>query len=210
MLSFAQKELIFNRIPNIICGDTLFKYSGENYVNPPAYPTIWVKFQSEGVRTDFFSDQLSHIYSPDLRSVEVRKGNLQKATIQLVLISDSEAKMRNYVYELSQWLWQYKLFLSWNTHKMQVRDIEPVTELPPQESLYRKGFIYHSVIDIFIKYEFSWVEVAPTITAFDITMTDFKGGVGFHMMANAPYLYQATIGIKKQLSCGLGASIKLI
>lgn len=172
MLSEYQRKVIFDAIPNVLCGRTLPKVVTEQYVSAYSIPGIEITYLVYGRRSNWSSSPIRTWYDEDTQTYEEEWGQLHRCTVSIAIVSDNLRDLYCYANDMLRQIFQRRLGLRWSDHRLRFIDVLSSPILPSIRVEQEKKRIFRAFIDVMIEYEVSWRREAPDIRRFDINIGD--------------------------------------
>ena len=181
VLNSSQRNALFNRIPNILGGQTAYKYRRDQGTISPemlavSYPSVTFSVLTHSSRMGHRTFGRYIVWRDLSNDVQDEFGEINRATISITLsmqsVDDSDyyAQIaRDQVLDMAQDLEQqlkfFRIGLDWSRDRIKFVEVVSSVELPPERvvSTVPNRYIYRSVVDFIIDYELKVLDPADNI-----------------------------------------------
>ncbi len=178
MLSWKQRGAIYRGIPSTLGGDTLPKWLSNNSSGEAAWlqkaqlfengmeSWINVSYLTEGINVIWNGGIIQHWWNNNNKEYDVLNGEINKATISVIINSVDKEKMYRYASEMDNYMRQYRLNLSKTQDEVWLNRIISNQFLNEYYEESLDSDIHRAMIDFEVFYIVQWKEVGPVIRRF--------------------------------------------
>ena len=191
----SQLNLVEQKLPSVLAGVTVHKARIKQQMVMPDPPRLLMSVLSDGTRIHGKADQRKFVYHPENGYDDRYLGNIKRDTISLFIDSLDLGQARDMMDDLKLQLESRELDLVWSQQGMRLSEVFNPQEYPEGRDARSNKPLYRVSIDLWIEYEFLWLDNTPPIQSFN-----------YMVLGNGESAYQAQI----YAPGSYGASIKLI
>jgi len=176
MMSITQKTLVYANIPTTYYGHTVQKRLKSQYIGSPVtYPTIDVKFASEGIKTRgtwSTAGAIKTILNPITQEWDTYQGEQQTANISLTVWSETENELREICDGIEMNLKISRLGFYWPTDHVKVTGVKSIILLEPYADEFVQEHTWKAIIDFTVEYLWSIIDLDPAIRSFQYLLEE--------------------------------------
>lgn len=179
MLNQAQRQAVFDGIPNVLCGVTLSKQISDQYIPYPNVPGIEISYLTQGTRARWSSHPIRCKLNSETKDYDEEWGQMHSATLSVVITSHNKKQLFDFAADMLMQIFRDRLGLNYSEDR--VKFIDVISQ--PIISSYRlepnRGMVHRAHIDIHIEYEVNWQITEPSIKRFSYTYNDEGMGIAY-------------------------------
>ena len=193
----SQLDMVVERLPSTLAGVAVQRARIKQQMIMPDPPRLLVKVISDGTKVSGKADQRRFIYHPENGYDERYLGSIKRDTLTLFIDSLDLNQTRDMMDDLQLQLDSRELDLVWSQHGMRLSEVFNPQEYPEGRDSRSNKPLYRLSIDIWIEYEFLWLDNTPPIQSFNYGVVGNSISV-FQAQSYAPGSYGASIKLIKR------------
>jgi len=193
----TQLDLIVQKLPSKLAGVTVNKARLKQQMKMPDPPRLLLGVLTDGVKVDGKADQRRFIYHPENGYDERYLGSIKRDTLTLFVDGYDLNQVREMMYDLQLQLDSRELDLVWSNDRMRLAESFNPQEHPEGKDSRSNKPLYRLSIDLWIEYEFLWLDNTPSIQSFNYGIIS-NDKTAFKAQLHAPGSYGASIKIIKK------------
>lgn len=188
----AQLDLIERRLPSSLAGVAVNKARIKQQMKMPDLPRLLLGVLSDGTKVSGKADQRRFIYHPENGYDDRYLGSIKRDTLTLFIDGYDLNQVREMMSDLQLYLDSRELDLVWSNDRMRLAEVfNPQEHSEGKDSRLNKP-LYRISIDLWIEYEFLWLDNAPSIQSFNYGINS-NDKIAFKAQIYAPGSYGASL-----------------
>jgi hypothetical protein len=195
MLNQAQRQAVFDGIPDLLCGITLPKQISDQYVASPNVPGIEITYLTQGTRARWSSHPIRCKWNSETKDYDEEWGQMHSATLSITISSQDKKQLFDFASDMLMQIFRDRLGLNYAVDRVKFIDVISQPILTSERLEPYRGLVHRAHIDIKIEYEVNWPVTEPSIKRFSYTYNDAYLGMTYE-----PGAY----GISVKLTYGRG------
>lgn len=193
----SQLNLVEQKLPSVLAGVPVHKARIKQQMVMPDPPRLLMSVLSDGTRIHGKADQRKFVYHPENGYDDRYLGNIKRDTISLFIDSLDLGQARDMMDDLKLQLESRELDLVWSQHGMRLSEVFNPQEYPEGRDSRSNKPLYRLSIDLWIEYEFLWLDNTPPIQSFNYMLLG-NGNSVLQAQIYAPGSYGASIKLIKK------------
>lgn len=188
----AQLDLIERRLPSSLAGVAVNKARIKQQMKMPDPPRLLLGVLSDGTKVSGKADQRRFIYHPENGYDDRYLGSIKRDTLTLFIDGYDLNQVREMMSDLQLYLDSRELDLVWSNDRMRLAEVfNPQEHSEGKDSRSNKP-LYRISIDLWIEYEFLWLDNTPSIQSFNYGINS-NDKIAFKAQLYAPGSYGASL-----------------
>lgn len=188
----AQLNLIERRLPSSLAGVAVNKARIKQQMKMPDPPRLLLGVLSDGTKVSGKADQRRFIYHPENGYDDRYLGSIKRDTLTLFIDGYDLNQVREMMSDLQLYLDSRELDLVWSNDRMRLAEVfNPQEHSEGKDSRSNKP-LYRISIDLWIEYEFLWLDNTPSIQSFNYGINS-NDKIAFKAQIYAPGSYGASL-----------------
>ncbi len=188
----AQLDLIERRLPSSLAGVAVNKARIKQQMKMPDPPRLLLGVLSDGTKVSGKADQRRFIYHPENGYDDRYLGSIKRDTLTLFIDGYDLNQVREMMSDLQLYLDSRELDLVWSNDRMRLAEVfNPQEHSEGKDSGSNKP-LYRLSIDLWIEYEFLWLDNTPSIQSFNYGINS-NDKIAFKAQIYAPGSYGASL-----------------
>jgi hypothetical protein len=188
----AQLDLIERRLPSSLAGVAVNKARIKQQMKMPDPPRLLLGVLSDGTKVSGKADQRRFIYHPENGYDDRYLGSIKRDTLSLFIDGYDLNQVREMMSDLQLYLDSRELDLVWSNDRMRLAEVfNPQEHSEGKDSRSNKP-LYRISIDLWIEYEFLWLDNTPSIQSFNYWINS-NDKIAFNAQIYAPGSYGASL-----------------
>lgn len=167
LMKTSQLNLIEQKLPSILAGVAIRKARIKQQMVMPDPPRLLMTVISDGTKIHGKADQRKFIYHPENGYDERYLGNIKRDTLTLFIDGYDLNQVRDMMDDFKLQLESRELDLIWSQHGMRLSEVFNPQEFPESRDPGTNKPLYRMSIDLWIEYEFLWLDNTPPIQSFN-------------------------------------------
>ncbi len=188
----AQLDLIVQRLPSTLAGVAVNKARIKQQMKMPNPPRLLMGVLSDGTKVSGKADQRRFVYHPENGYDDRYLGSIKRDTLTLFIDGYDLNQVREMMADLQLYLDSRELDLVWSNDRMRLSEVFNPQEHPEGKDSRSDKPLYRLSIDLWIEYEFLWLDNTPPIQSFNYGING-NGKNAFEARLYAPGSYGASI-----------------
>jgi hypothetical protein len=188
----AQLDLIERRLPSSLAGVAVNKARIKQQMKMPDPPRLLLGVLSDGTKVSGKADQRRFIYHPENGYDDRYLGSIKRDTLTLFIDGYDLNQVREMMSDLQLYLDSRELDLVWSNDRMRLAEVFNPQEHPEGKDSRSNKPLYRLSIDLWIEYEFLWLDNTPTIQSFNYGINS-NDKIAFKAQIYAPGSYGASL-----------------
>jgi hypothetical protein len=204
MLNQAQRQAVFDGIPDVLCGITLPKQISDQYTAAPNVPGIEITYLTQGTRARWSSHPIRCKWNSETKDFDEEWGQMHSATLSIAILSHDKKQLFNFAADMLMQIFRDRLGLNYAEDRVKFIDVISQPILTSERLEPNRMLVHRAHIDIKIEYEVNWTITEPSIKRFSYTYNDAYMGMTYEPGAH---------GISMKLIYGkgiFGVGMKLV
>jgi len=192
LMKTSQLNLVEQKLPSILADIPIRKARIKQQMVMPDPPRLLMTVLSDGTRIHGKADQRRFIYHPENGYDERYLGSIKRDTLTLFIDGYDLNQVRDMMDDLKLQLESRELDLVWSQHGMRLSEVFNPQEFPESRDSRTNKPLYRMSIDLWIEYEFLWLDGTPPIQSFNYKLLG-NGNSVLEAQSYAPGSYGASI-----------------
>lgn len=191
-MNTTQLNLIASRLPRTLNLVPVNVARILQQMTMPEPPRLLMGTTVDGVTIHGKADQRKFVYYPATQYDDRYVGNIKRDTLTFYLEGYDLNTLRDMMHDLKMTLESRELDLVWALNGMQLSKVFNPMEFPETRDPRTGIPLYRIAIDVWIDYEFVWMDLTPPIQSFNYLIQS-DGHIGFDATYYAPGSYGMSI-----------------
>jgi hypothetical protein len=183
MLNQAQRQVVFDGIPNVLCGITLPKQISDQYVASPNVPGIEITYLTQGTRARWSSHPIRCKWNSETKDYDEEWGQMHSATLSITISSQDKKQLFDFAADMLMQIFRDRLGLNYSEDQVKFIDVISQPILTSYRLEQDRKLTHRTHIDIKIEYEVNWPITEPTIKRFGYNYNDVYMGMTYEPSA---------------------------
>lgn len=188
----AQLDLIEQRLPSSLAGVAVNKARIKQQMKMPDPPRLLLGVLSDGTKVSGKADQRRFIYHPENGYDDRYLGSIKRDTLTLFIDGYDLNQVREMMSDLQLYLDSRELDLVWSNDRMRLAEVFNPQEHSEGKDSRSNKTLYRLSIDLWIEYEFLWLDNTPSIQSFNYGINS-NDKIAFNAQIYAPGSYGASL-----------------
>lgn len=188
----AQLDLIERRLPSSLAGVAVNKARIKQQMKMPDPPRLLLGVLSDGTKVSGKADQRRFIYHPENGYDDRYLGSIKRDTLTLFIDGYDLNQVREMMSDLQLYLDSRELDLVWSNDRMRLAEVFNPQEHSEGKDSRSNKTLYRLSIDLWIEYEFLWLDNTPAIQSFNYGINS-NDKIAFKAQIYAPRSYGASL-----------------
>lgn len=188
----AQLDLIERRLPSSLAGVAVNKARIKQQMKMPDPPRLLLGVLSDGTKVSGKADQRRFIYHPENGYDDRYLGSIKRDTLTLFIDGYDLNQVREMMSDLQLYLDSRELDLVWSNDRMRLAEVFNPQEHSEGKDSRSNKTLYRLSIDLWIEYEFLWLDNTPAIQSFNYGINS-NDKIAFKAQIYAPGSYGASL-----------------